>query len=262
MLAETFGITWMRVNLPFACEIHWCRPQRMQENGNYKVLMIHTEPAEMVITVEELREVYPFFDLIIAADPRYAIFPNCVIRPFGSLWATKRPAAKEFSVSFLFSLGALRAERPGYAERIELFNSLPQATVPLRVYKSRMFADNDQIGFPLLPDDSKNILFNSMFHIAIENAFEPNYFTEKLVDCLATYTVPVYRGCPNIGDHFNIDGMILAPPGQPVIDIVNRLTAGDYWNRMGAIVENARRCRKYMDFQSALRKTIIQASGY
>lgn len=262
MLAETFGNDWMRISLPFPCEIHWCRPRRMEENGNYKVLMLHTEPQESLITPDELRTCYPFFDLIIATDPRYAIFPNCLIRPFGSLWATKLPRRKEFSTSFLFSLGGMRPTRPGYAERIAVFRDLPRATQPMRVFKSRMLAEHEEIVLPLLPEDSKNILFESMFHIAIENAFDSNYFTEKLIDCLATYTVPIYRGCPNIGDHFDTAGMILVPPGMPVIDIVNRLTISDYWQRMKSIQANAERARKYADFQTALRKIIFNASGY
>jgi len=262
MLAETFGIEWMRVSLPFPCEIHWCRPQRMEENGNYKVLMIHTEPVESIIPFDELKSVYHFFDLIIASEPQYAIFPNCVIRPFGSLWATKLPSRKEFSVSFLFSLGTYLPTHRGYAARLDLMQSLSRATVPLRVFKGRQFAAQEEIAYPLLPDDRKNTLFDSMFHIAIENSFNTNYFTEKLVDCLATYTVPIYMGCPNIGDFFDTDGMILVPPGASVIDTINRLTVSDYWKRMKSVEENARRSRKYADYQTALRKTIFDASGY
>lgn len=262
MLAETFGCEWMRISLPFPCEIHWCQPRRMEENGNYKVLMIYTEPVESLISVDDLKSVYHFFDLIIAADPRYGIFPNCIIRPFGSLWATKMPPAKDFSVSFLFSLGALRETRPGYQERIKVVQEMQRATVPLRVFKGRMFATQTQIELPLLPEDSKNSLFNSMFHIAVENSFDTNYFTEKLVDCLMTYTVPIYMGCPNIADYFDTDGMILVPPGGSIIDTVNRLTINDYWSRAAIIAENAKRSRKYADFQVALRKAIMDASGY
>ena len=34
------------------------------------------------------------------------------------------------------------------------------------------------------------------------------YFTEKLLDCFATGTIPVYLGAPDIGKVFNIDGII------------------------------------------------------
>ena len=34
------------------------------------------------------------------------------------------------------------------------------------------------------------------------------YFTEKLLDCFATGTIPVYLGAPDIDKHFNKDGII------------------------------------------------------
>ena len=42
-----------------------------------------------------------------------------------------------------------------------------------------------------------------MYSIAIESSQEINYFTEKLIDCLITKTIPVYWGCPNISEFFD-----------------------------------------------------------
>lgn len=38
-----------------------------------------------------------------------------------------------------------------------------------------------------------------MFSITIENCREDYYFSEKLIDCFQTGTVPIYWGCPSIG---------------------------------------------------------------
>ena len=51
-------------------------------------------------------------------------------------------------------------------------------------------------------------LCDYMFSVAIENGCYETYFTEKLLDCFATGTVPVYLGAPNIGDCFNKEGII------------------------------------------------------
>ena len=48
-----------------------------------------------------------------------------------------------------------------------------------------------------------------MFSVAIENGAYATYFTEKVLDCFATGTVPIYRGAPDIGDYFNADGIIM-----------------------------------------------------
>lgn len=47
------------------------------------------------------------------------------------------------------------------------------------------------------------------FSFAIENAKIDYYFTEKLIDCFITGTVPIYWGCPSIGDFFNEKGLII-----------------------------------------------------
>lgn len=46
------------------------------------------------------------------------------------------------------------------------------------------------------------------YSIAIENGKLQDYFTEKILDCFLTGTVPIYKGCPNIEKYFNLDGII------------------------------------------------------
>lgn len=41
------------------------------------------------------------------------------------------------------------------------------------------------------------------FSICIENSSTKNYFTEKLIDCFATRTIPIYWGCSNISSFFD-----------------------------------------------------------
>jgi hypothetical protein len=47
------------------------------------------------------------------------------------------------------------------------------------------------------------------FSIILENSQQDNYFTEKLIDCFLCKTVPIYWGCPNIGNYFNTTGLII-----------------------------------------------------
>jgi len=42
----------------------------------------------------------------------------------------------------------------------------------------------------------------------MENDSVPNYYTEKITDCFATGTVPIYWGATNIGDYFDERGII------------------------------------------------------
>ena len=47
------------------------------------------------------------------------------------------------------------------------------------------------------------------YSVIIENVQEPDYFTEKLLDCLICGTIPIYWGAPNISQYFNAKGMVI-----------------------------------------------------
>ena len=80
-------------------------------------------------------------------------------------------------------------------------------------------------------------LCDYMFSIAIENGQYGTYFTEKLLDCFATGTIPVYLGAPDFGNYFNKDG---------IIDLTEQFDVSDqiYYNKMNAIVDNLNRVKK------------------
>lgn len=73
-----------------------------------------------------------------------------------------------------------------------------------------------------------------MFSITIENDSYDNYFTEKITDCFANGTIPVYWGCPNISKYFNKDGIISLNNKFNI----NSLTKELYDSKIDAIKEN------------------------
>jgi hypothetical protein len=73
-----------------------------------------------------------------------------------------------------------------------------------------------------------------MFSVAIENASYETYFTEKIQDCFATGTIPIYYGAPDIGKFFNPKGIITL---NDDFDI-DLLTSEMYYDRLDAVKEN------------------------
>jgi len=80
-------------------------------------------------------------------------------------------------------------------------------------------------------------LCDYMFSVAIENGQYETYFTEKLLDCFATGTIPVYLGAPDIGKHFNMDGIINLSEEFEVSEDI-------YYEKMDAIKDNLERAKK------------------
>lgn len=90
------------------------------------------------------------------------------------------------------------------------------------------------------------ILADYRYAIVIESWRGNDYFSEKLIDALSMGCVPIYCGCPNIGDYFRKDGIIrfdtLSKLENIIIQVVNE---ADYHMRAAAIKENFERCKKY-----------------
>ena len=76
------------------------------------------------------------------------------------------------------------------------------------------------------------------YSIVVENSEERGYFTEKLIDCFLTGTVPIYLGCPNIEDYFCKDGIIVIRDVREIKEILTTLSASDYSSRSKYIKEN------------------------
>jgi len=88
-----------------------------------------------------------------------------------------------------------------------------------------------------------------MFSITIENSKEDYMFTEKLIDCFLTGTVPIYYGCPSISKFFNINGIIVIDSLADLINVLPTLNS-DLYNKMKPhIEENYNTSQKYKGFQ-------------
>ena len=70
------------------------------------------------------------------------------------------------------------------------------------------------------------------YSIVIENERIEGYFSEKLIDCMSQFTVPIYWGAPNITDYFDGAGIIqfdtLDQLTRIIVDIQNNDQYGSY----------------------------------
>ena len=86
------------------------------------------------------------------------------------------------------------------------------------------------------------------YSIAIENEISPYWFTEKITNCFASKTVPIYIGASKIGDFFNEDGMIIIK--EPTIEAVEKAlkqcSQEDYNSRKEAIDDNFNRVKGFL----------------
>lgn len=103
------------------------------------------------------------------------------------------------------------------------------------------------------PEDKVRALSEYQYHLVVESVRRKGYFTEKLIDCFLLKTVPIYWGAPDIGDFFDVRGMILLESKE---QIEKALQEDDYDTRLSSIQRNFEQARKYVNLEERLQTTL------
>ena len=101
------------------------------------------------------------------------------------------------------------------------------------------------------------------FSVVIENDKYDDYFTEKITDCFATGTIPIYWGTKNIGKYFDTDGIIQILSDEPIkeIDSITKmLTSHMYYDRIKAVKNNLERVKTMQSADDMLFEKIKELS--
>jgi hypothetical protein len=224
-------------------------------------ILVLLEPDEISSIREDVLKLNQnHFDLILTFDPIILNhFSNSKKFVFGTSWIKDfRFNKKEFGVSTLIggkSITALHRLRHQLVDLLSLdfnvklffFNSINQS-----------FSSLDTRLLEMKSKNSKNELFFCQFHIAIENVVSENYFSEKLIDCFQSKTVPIYLGCPNIGDYFNINGIIVVRDYLDIVNALNKINLSTYHEMQEFVNINYELSKDYVDFGARLESEIKQ----
>lgn len=246
---------------------------KFKDNKAFKVFMCSNEPSSSVNREHNsvISKNYFNYDLILTTEEEVLNnTPNSVLFPYGGTWLNKKSGAhndslgvfdetsiqrldKKFAVSFLTTshLG-----KSGYNLRQKIWNSKDAVKIPSVFYSSTryptdtlsclgggIFSTTKHDGF--IPNDDKLSLFDCQFSIAVESSRENSYFTEKLIDCLLTKTVPVYWGCPNIEEFFDKRGILHFKNYEEYLKIVNSITETTYQKMKPYVEANYKKAKEY-----------------
>ena len=155
------------------------------------------EPRELI------REIYilvlqtlPNWTKVYTADKDFLKLVNHlhpgkgIYSPYGDQWVTD--TKKYDKIKDISMIASTKDFLPGHHMRHEV----------IRKYGHMFDRNVERI------EKKEELLSGYAYSIAIENVSVPSYYTEKLLDCFATRTVPIYWGAPDISDHFDIRGII------------------------------------------------------
>lgn len=77
-----------------------------------------------------------------------------------------------------------------------------------------------------------------MYSIVVMNAKYDYYFTEYLIDCFICKTIPIFWGCPSIGDIFDVRGMYVFDTIEELKNILDNMSESDYNSKLKYINKN------------------------
>jgi hypothetical protein len=238
----------------------WIDTSKIPDSGTFNIFYAW-EPKPIseffkCYFLDWLKENGKYFDLILSHDDEIIkTFPHARYIHWTKSFINHHEVDlfsindKKFKVTFICG-GKLWT--PDQFKRKELWMRQNEIKIPKELFYSVQYRGQLPVTKEnkALPRDSKLPAFNdSMFHIAMENSRIRGYFSEKIVDCFITYTIPIYFGCPNIGDFFHKEGIIIANSVDEIIEIVNNLTEEDYYSRKEWMEKNREIAKNYPNNQ-------------
>jgi hypothetical protein len=91
-----------------------------------------------------------------------------------------------------------------------------------------------------------------MFSVCIENDTYDTYFTEKILDCFASATIPIYKGTRNVTRYFNPDGIIFLDDYN-----IDDLTPELYYSKLDAVKDNLNRVLEFNTIEDWMYKKYL-----
>lgn len=191
---------------------------------------------------------HKLFDYVFLSvtHPHYAGIPNAKYFAHGGT-AHKEEHIKIWDKSKLCSIILSKKQwNVGHRHRHHIYNS----TKGLGVYDSYGCGAGNRIEYKITG------LQDYMFSIAMENCEENDYFSEKIIDCFLTGTIPIYYGTHNIGNFFNPQGILRFKGLDDIKKIFSYLNEDFYNSKLDAVKENFILAQNYIRTDQRLRDLI------
>jgi len=192
-------------------------------NAKRKVGMLIEPPAILPDIYKYVDENYKKFDYILTFDKNLLDSGrNFLFYPFGACWI------KDFSVPVKSKMCSMIASDKQFTEG-HLFRQ-----EVIQRFSSKV--DHYGRGFKYI-ERKEDGLRDYYFSIVLENSRSDYYFSEKILDCFASRTVPIYWGS-DVSKFFDMKGIITFDTMEDLDNIIKTLTPEKYKNMLPYVETN------------------------
>jgi hypothetical protein len=268
--------------MPYYTNVEWIPVSKFPETGETIVILVdhpffqrplgdtttryiavQCEPEAVVHSRQGFIDNHKMFDTILSYDDEILkACPNARQYVWGTTWVCPSTynsinvSRKQKRVS---CLTGMKEFTPAHTYRKLLYNSQLSLNVslPITWFRSSKGPALPNFGNNPLIGDSKDPLFlDYQFSVVIENCRLNNYFTEKLIDCLITKTIPIYYGCPNISNWFDTRGWIILESTSIQEFRMKCTRLPNYAAHINVINENFERAKQYIDLSTNIQRAM------
>jgi hypothetical protein len=194
-----------------------------------------------------IRKNYDKFDLIFTFDKSLLeLSDKFVLVPYGGCWIDvedRMVHQKSKDVSIILS-----SKRTTTGHRF-------------RHLVLENFQKIDSFGFNNPIDKKITALKDYRFSVVIENCQKDYYFSEKLIDAFITGTMPIYWGCPSIGEFFDTNGMLIIDNIDDLEIAMKSLNETFYESKLDSIKHNFEAAKKYLVADNIIYNKIKEYEG-
>lgn len=181
-------------------------------------------------------------DLLLTWDPDLLKLPYakfCPVTDSSQWYGLTEEAFKIYEKTKLVSaISSNKQMVPGHAIRLGFIHNIA----------SRV--DLYGRGFNEIPTKLEG-LKDYMFSVTIENCTPTNGFSEKIQDCFLAGTIPIYYGPKNIGEFYDLNGILTFTTQEELDAILQSLTPELYYSKMKAIQNNFEIALTYPTFNDS-----------
>lgn len=222
-----------------------------------KIGLIFESPEITPDCYDFLKNNFKYFDLILTFDKELLeLDERFKINLYGTTWLNSiyRKIYKKNKLCSLIT--SKKCYTTGHKLRYDVINILNDKKnidlygglfIPLQLSQTKPWtAEHDT---QHISNHKIKGLKDYMFSFVIENCKKDYYFTEKIIDAFLSGTVPIYYGCPSIGDFFNEKGIITFDTPEEALNIFNSLNEDKYNSMLPFIEENFEKAKEFAIFK-------------
>lgn len=216
-------------------DLHECRSFSPQFENLYNLVRDNSEKFHSILTHDEELLKLPNAELRLIMWKTH--LTQYRVRQEGERKLLDESVCRVYDKSKQIScVSSNKAFLPGHIRRLEFVSSIKDTNVDFFGVGTREIAGKI------------DALRDYRFSVAIENDYRNNWMTEKLSDCFWTGTIPIYYGAPNVGELFNINGIITFNTQEELQEVIKEVELNGeeiYNKKKEAILDNFERVKNY-----------------